>query len=114
MEWGWYKDSNTKAVFLHLLLTASFKESDFLGHTIMPGQSVIGLNALSDKLGLSVQQVRTALKKLEKTGEIIKKTTNKFTVVTVANWELYQLDDEIDNKQVTNEQQTSNKRATTY
>lgn len=112
IEWGWYSDHVVKDVFLHILMVAAFKPGQYLGHDIKPGQAVIGLKKLSKELGFSIQQVRTALKKLESTGEITLFSTNKFTIVTVENWTFYQGDDDDSNKRATNEQQTNNKRAT--
>ena len=94
VEWGWYDDPNTKALFLHLLLTATYKDAEYRGYKLKPGDVVVGFNALSKQLGMSVKQVRTAMAHLEQTGEITRKATNKFSVVTIANWELYQLEDD--------------------
>ena len=112
LEWGWYKDANTKALFLHLLLVASFKDAEYMGYKIKPGQAVVGYKALSEQLGLSVQQLRTAMKHLEQTGEISKKVTSKFTIVTIENWASYQLEDveATSNQQATNKQLTSNQQ----
>ena len=93
LDWGWYKDPNTKAVFLHLLLTANFTESEYMGVKIHPGQTVIGRKALAKTLGMSEKNVRTALKHLKMTNEVAIKATNKFSVVTIVGWEKYQLDD---------------------
>lgn len=108
IDWGWYSDYAVKDTFVHLLLTANFRDRTYMGYEIKAGQTVIGLKQMSEDTGLSIQQIRTALKKLESTGEITKKSTNKFTIVTIENWTLYQLDDE----SATNEQQTNNKRTT--
>ena len=108
VEWGWYDDPNTKALFLHLLLTATYKDAEYRGYKLKPGDVVVGFNALSKQLGMSVKQVRTAMAHLEQTGEITRKATNRFSIVTIANWELYQLEDE----QPTNNQQTTNKQLT--
>ena len=108
IEWGWYSDPNTKALFLHLLLVATFKDGEYMGHKLKPGDAVVGFKSLSETLGMSVQEVRTAMKHLESTGEITRKSTNRFSIVTIANWELYQLEDE----QPTNNQQTTNKQLT--
>lgn len=93
LEWGWYKDQNTKAVFLHLLLTANFTETEYMGVKIYPGQTVIGRKALAKTLGMSEKNVRTALNHLKSTNEVAIKPTNKFSIVTIVNWELYQIDD---------------------
>lgn len=112
IQWGWYQDSVVKDLFLHCLLTASFKEFKWMGQTMNAGQFVTSYKLLAEALGFTVQQIRTALKKLESTGEITSKSTNKYTVITVINWGSYQADD-IDsntqiNKQITNKQQTKN------
>lgn len=114
IDWGWYSDPITKVVFLHLLLTANYKESEFKGQKIAPGQTVVGVKALAEKLGLTVQNVRTALSHLEASGEITRKSTNRFSVVTIANWGKYQLaDDELtNNQQTTNNQPTNNQQST--
>ena len=114
IDWGWYSDPTTKVVFLHLLLTANYKESEFKGQKIAPGQTVVGVKALAEKLGLTVQNVRTALSHLEASGEITRKSTNRFSVVTIANWGKYQLaDDELtNNQQSTNNQLTNNQQST--
>nr|DAI88233.1 MAG TPA: replisome organizer [Caudoviricetes sp.] len=112
IQWGWYQDSVVKDLFLHCLLTASFKEFKWMGQAMNAGQFVTSYKLLAEALGFTVQQIRTALKKLESTGEITSKSTNKYTVITVINWGSYQADD-IDsntqiNKQITNKQQTKN------
>ena len=102
VEWEWYGDPNTKAVFLHLLLTANYKRTKYRGVTLKPGQTVIGRKSLAEALGMSERNVRTALNHLKATNEIATKATNKFTIVTIVNWELYQyFDDEVTNE-VTN------------
>jgi hypothetical protein len=61
--------------------------------------------------------VRTALKKLENTNEIIIKSTNKFTLITICKYCDYQSTEndvqQTNNKQITNKQQTNNKQITT-
>lgn len=103
VEWEWYGDPNTKAVFLHLLLTANYKRTKYRGVTLKPGQTVIGRKALAEELGMSERNVRTALNHLKATNEIATKATNKFTVVTIVNWESYQFADGEATNEVTNE-----------
>lgn len=110
LEWGWYKDNNTKAVFLHLLMTASYKDNVFNGYHIKPGQVVCGRKQLAEALGLSESTIRTAIKHLILTNEITIKSTNKFSIITIENWGKYQgCDDDIDqqNNQQLNHQLTS-------
>lgn len=113
LKWGWYSDMNVKGVFLHLLLIASYEDGEYLGNKIKRGQAIIGTVETANQLGITRQQLRTALSKLEKSGEISKKTTNKFTLVTIENYSKYQDITSISNQRITNEQPTDNQRATT-
>ena len=90
LEWGWYTDPVVSRVFIHLLLNASFKPAHWRGLSLKPGQVVTGRKALAEQLALSERQVRTALSKLTATGEITVMTTNRFSVVTIVNWAVYQ------------------------
>lgn len=58
-------------------------------------------------------QIRTALDKLERTWEISKKTTNRFTLITVLKYCDYNDYDWEDNQQITNKQPTNNQQITT-
>lgn len=112
LEWGWYSDETVKVVFLHLLLTANFKPGTFMGHEVKPGQVIVGRKKLAAELGLSERQIRTALDKLEKTKEISRKTTNKFTLITIENWAFYQGCDSDDDQQTTSERPTNDQQMT--
>lgn len=92
-RWGWYKDTVVKCVFLHFLLSASYTEFEWMGETFKPGQLITSIAHLSEELGFSSKQIRTAIDKLCSTKEVGKRTTNKYTVITVMNWESYQGDD---------------------
>lgn len=72
---------------------------------------------MAEELALTTMEVRTALKHLKLTNEITSKGTNRNTVFTVTNYDLYQAkeqaEQQTDNKQITNKQQTINKPLTT-
>lgn len=117
LDWGWYGDTNTFRVFMHILLRANYRESEYLGHKIGAGECVFGRKAWAKQLGLSEQQVRTAISHLQSTNEITTRATNKFTVITVVNWESWQIKEGKATKRATNKQPTSqptsNQQATT-
>lgn len=94
-KWEWYKDTNTKVVFLHLLLTANHKTDTWQGITVHPGQKVTSIRHLANEIGISVRSVRTALEHLKATHEVTQETTqgatHKCTIITVENWSDYQV-----------------------
>lgn len=116
VQWGWYQDYVVKDLFLHLLLTANFRESQWMGRVIGKGQLVTSNKHLAEELGFSVQQIRTAINKLKSTGEITSESTNRYTVITVVNWEKYQIleisETDTVTSNATNKQQTGNIQAT--
>ena len=91
LDWEYYKDINTKTLYIHLLLKTAFadyKTKD--GYIIHAGTQFTSVKKLSNETGLTVQEVRTSLKKLETTNIITSTSTNKGTLVTIVNWELLQ------------------------
>lgn len=114
LEWEWYDDVNVFRLFTHLLLTVNHKDSRYMGKVIVRGQRVSGLPKLSEETGLSVQELRTSLKKLKSTGEITVRPTAKYSVITICNFDKYQdmiCDDQQANQQA--DQQSGNRRSTT-
>lgn len=90
LEWGWYKDPNTKAVFLHLLLSANVEDRVFKGETIHRGELATSIGNIAESVGITYDQARTALKHLKCTTEITSRTKPKYLVITVVNYNKYQ------------------------
>jgi len=89
-EWGWYSHPATKDLFLHLLLECNHKPFNFMGYPIARGSVVVGRHKLSEELGFSERKIRTALNNLKTTNEVTIKTTSKFSVISIVNYEIYQ------------------------
>ena len=113
LDWEWYDDPNTCRVFIHCLFKANWKPCRWHGVEIKAGQFITSLQTLAVETCLSVMQVRTALKHLDLTGEVTSKPHSKFRIITVNNWDSYQVSNKQTNKQVTNKQQADNKQVTT-
>ena len=114
LEWGWFKNSKTFHLFLYLLLNANYKDSKFMGYKIKRGDVIFGRLKTAENTGISERSIRTALNHLKSTSEVTIKTTNKFSIITVCNYEKYQFPvDTIDyqNDQVPDQQVTSNRPA---
>ncbi len=58
-----------------------------------PGQFIFGRRQAAKELPLSERTIRTCLKKLENSRNLTIKTTQKFSVISVVNWEIYQSND---------------------
>lgn len=93
--WEWYDDVNTFKVFLHLLLTCNWQEKKWRGHTIYPGQRVVSLATLADETKLSVRTIRTVLEHLISTQSVTKSKIGKTSLISITNWNKYQLIDTV-------------------
>jgi lambda repressor-like predicted transcriptional regulator len=111
-DWGWYTDLNVKSVFLHLLLRANHKPTQWKEIEMKRGQLYTSLDTLVREIGLSKQKIRTALDKLKLTGEITSDVCSRGRLVTVINYDRYQSDNTQDNRQSTGNQQASNSELT--
>jgi len=119
---GWLQNPKLWAFWCWCLMKATHKEMDFIvGHQVIslsPGQFIFGRKAASKDLHQSEQSIRTHLDfclNLER--NITIQTTNKFSIITIVNWETYQGTDgdvnQQNNQPLTNKQPTTNQQLTT-
>jgi hypothetical protein len=113
LDWEWFNKSESVHLFLYMLLKANHKDGQWQGIDIKRGQFISSLGNISNATGISIQTIRTILKKLEKTNEIKVKSTSQYTIVTICKYECYQDENENTNKPLTSNQQTTNKPSTT-
>ena len=110
LGWGWYTDVSTKVLFFHCLLRANWKAGTWKGIPYEAGQFITSIKSLSEETGLTVKQVRTALKNLKMTGEVASKGHSKYSVITVKNWDRYQSEGTQKGKQGASKGQTEGNR----
>lgn len=91
LTWEWYSDINVRVLFIHLLLKANHAPNRWQGIEIQAGQLVTSLSKLEQETGLSQKKIRNALKKLEKTGELGTQKGRAYTLITICNYERYQV-----------------------
>ena len=113
LEWEWYSDINTCRLFIHMLLKANWKDGNFKGTPVPRGSFVSSIRKLSDQTGLTEREIRTAISHLKTTGEVTSKTTSKYSIFTVVNYDLYQSNDTQSDIQVTIERQSNDIQTTT-
>lgn len=116
-----WKNPNLFRVFSWCLMKATWIEyEEIVGMTkvvLQPGQFVFGRFKAAEELGLKPSTVVDCMKWLKANTTIDIKSNNKFSLVTVINWDLYQSEeDESDTKSDTksdNKPTTSRQQADT-
>jgi len=117
IEWEWFDVPNMVTIFVYCLLKANYEEKKWRGITIKRGQFVTSYETISKETKLSIRSVRTCIKNLLLTKELTKQTTNKYTMITICNYDAYQenksLSDKQSDKQTTSERQSNDNQTTT-
>lgn len=111
-----------KTILVTLLLMANHqeKEWEWKGEKFKarPGQFVTSLEKIQLKTGkgVSLQNIRTALKRFEKYEFLTDESTKTGRLITIVNWELYQVKklraNKASNRRLTDDQQTTNSQLT--
>ena len=108
-----FKNDKLFRVFMYCLLKASHTDCEQLvGDAIVSvkqGQLVSGRKSIARATNLTEMNIRTALNKLEKLNILTIKPTNKYSIISILNWDRYQQS----NQQVTSKQPASNQHLTT-
>ena len=108
--------SDQRSVLIALLMMVNYEPNkwEWQGkqYECMPGQVITSLPKIAERSGkgVSIQNVRTALKRFEKLGFLTDESTNKNRLITIVNWAIYQGSDDEPNRQ-TNRQLTGNQQA---
>jgi DNA replication protein DnaD len=100
----WQCSTNEQRVILvTLLLMANHaaRKWQWQGKPYMckPGQMITSLNSIRQKTGkkISIQKIRTALKRFERMGFLHKQASTHNTLITICNWDVYQAPNKPDN-----------------
>jgi len=117
IENDWLKNPKLWAFWCYCLLKATYKpkikKHGFQDVPLVPGQFIFGRKSAAKDLEMSERSIRTCLDSLKNSKNVTIKTTNKYSVITVTNWDKYQ--DKQDNDDQQNDQQpTSNRPATDH
>lgn len=104
-----------KVIMITLLAMANFRESQWVWGEekcdLMPGQFITSLPSIKKECGkgITVQNIRTALKLFENLEFLTCKSTNKGRLITITNWGLYQSDEAKLTGKSTDDQQATNR-----
>ncbi len=104
-----------KSVLITLISMANYQENEWewkgAKFKVMPGQFVTSLESIRARagLGISIQNVRSSLKRFKKLQFLTYKSTKMGRVITIINWDSYQSNENGDQQST---QQRGNKGAT--
>lgn len=111
LDAGWIRNHKLWAFWTYCLMKASYKEYDAIVGLqvihLLPGQFIFGRKKAAEETGLTEREIRTIIDFLRNVGNLTIKTTNKFSIISIINWTIYQ-SEEIENDQL-NDQQRANK-----
>jgi HD-GYP domain-containing protein (c-di-GMP phosphodiesterase class II) len=112
LDWEWFGKAEMVKLLIMFVCKANIEDREWQGMLVKRGQFVTSLDKLSVESGFSKQKIRTCLKRFENTQEITIKTTNKYSIVTICNYDDYQVveDDNQHAEQQTNNIQTTNQQ----
>lgn len=112
LESAVFDNANLLRVWIWCLMKASHKEyTQLVGLQkidLKPGQFVTGRTSGAEELCLNPSTFWKHLKVLETVCDITLNCNNKFTVVSIENWALYQVDERKSNSKVTAKEQQNN------
>ena len=108
LDWEWYQDANALRLLVHLLVSVNYEDKRWQGNVIKAGELITSYENLGDILGLTKQQVKTALKKLETSGEITRARTRHCLHLQLVKWSELQSKQPDDNPRITRQQPDNN------
>lgn len=101
MEWEHFKDHKTYTLFTVLLMLAEYEDRVLPdGTELKRGQLATSLQELADKSFLTVKEVRARIWAMERTKEILNVSSRKNRIITVLNYDRYQLGNDDEGKEM--------------
>lgn len=82
----WFQRHTPLVVYIALNCMANDEDGVDKGVSVKRGQVVTTLATLSATCGLTTSKIRTALMRLQKSGNISVETTNSYSVVTINDY----------------------------
>lgn len=90
LDWEFFFDPLILRTWIYLLLKANHKDVVWRGVDVKRGELVTSLSTLSRDLRMSVMQMRRVLTTIKTAGHITIKSTNKYRIITVCEYDIYQ------------------------
>ena len=105
-------------VWIHLLLLANHEKTEFIFNNqkmvLESGQLITSRQKLAAVCGIQESKIDRILKYLKSEQQIEQQTNNKFRLITIKNWNLYQQSEQQNEQPVNNQRTTSEQPVNTY
>lgn len=108
----WAKDPKMVAVYVYLHTRAYVYRGDWHGQTIERGSCPTSRSAIMEGTGLTEQEVKSRMQKLVDYGEIIIKSSNHGTIVTVCDYDVYEVQEDLFGFESSSQQPANNQQGT--
>lgn len=89
-DWNWFDNTLYVGAFVKMILKANWKDKKWQGIVIKRGSFVSSTQNLAELFNITPCQAKNLLKHLKMTGEMSVKTTNKYSIYTIENYDKYQ------------------------
>ena len=110
----WMKNANILGTWIYILLNVSYQPEDvvFEGKriTLQPGQGVFKFNEMAKILGIPKSTLYRVIELFQSEKQIEKQSTPRNTLVTVVNWQKYQVNGKQNGEQMGNKWETDGKQ----
>lgn len=90
LEWQWWDDRNVVRLWIYILLRANHSARKWQGRRVPAGTFITSYPRMSEDTGLTVGELRTAMRKLKESGCVTTQPTNRYQAVSVVHWKDYQ------------------------
>jgi len=113
LDAGWIRNHKLWVFWTYCLMKANHKEnfkSIIRNQEVLlqPGQFVFGRKVAAEETGLTEREIRTVLELLINWQNLTIRTTNRFSIITIVNWHIYQPAENENDQQ--NDQRSTSKR----
>jgi hypothetical protein len=108
---GYYTQSEYVHLWVHLIMKATYRDKEFLFNNkiehLTAGQFIAGRKILSKETGIQESKVERILKCFETEHQIEQQSFNKFRIISILNWNEYQVNEQQNEQQVNNQRTAS-------
>jgi hypothetical protein len=110
LDSGWLRKHKLWVFWTYCMMKATHKSrAARVGNqeiVLNPGQFIFGRRVATEETGLTDREIRTCLDLVRKWQNVTIKATNKFSIITIVNWNIYQAN-ESENDQLCDQEPTN-------